>query len=136
MWYPCGPDLVSLPGPMRSSESRACGPESNFKPDIVVIFGDDIGYWSFSAYNHGLMDSTHRQHCEKCWLLRLVAPPESIMSISVKAHGPIWLRGTKNGIVPVDRLIQEVMSQEPPKISSARLPDHGQLLCPSRPKGR
>ena len=25
------------------------------KPNILVIFGDDIGYWNISAYNHGMM---------------------------------------------------------------------------------
>ncbi|HET6541095.1 MAG TPA: arylsulfatase [Chryseolinea sp.] len=25
------------------------------KPNILVIFGDDIGYWNVSAYNHGMM---------------------------------------------------------------------------------
>ncbi len=25
------------------------------KPNIVVIWGDDIGYWNISAYNHGMM---------------------------------------------------------------------------------
>src|ERR1700752_1952739 len=25
------------------------------KPNILVIFGDDIGYWNTSAYNHGQM---------------------------------------------------------------------------------
>jgi arylsulfatase A-like enzyme len=25
------------------------------KPNILVIFGDDIGYWNLSAYNHGMM---------------------------------------------------------------------------------
>jgi len=28
------------------------------KPNIVVIFGDDIGYWNVSAYNHGLLGWT------------------------------------------------------------------------------
>src|SRR5215471_19328805 len=28
------------------------------KPNIVVIFGDDIGYWNVGAYTHGLMGST------------------------------------------------------------------------------
>ena len=28
------------------------------KPNIVVIFGDDIGYWNVSAYNHGIMGWT------------------------------------------------------------------------------
>jgi arylsulfatase len=26
------------------------------KPNILVIFGDDIGYWNISANNHGMMD--------------------------------------------------------------------------------
>jgi len=25
------------------------------KPNILVLFGDDIGYWNISAYNHGMM---------------------------------------------------------------------------------
>jgi hypothetical protein len=25
------------------------------KPNILVIFGDDIGYWNISAYNRGMM---------------------------------------------------------------------------------
>ncbi len=25
------------------------------KPNILVIFGDDVGYWNISAYNHGMM---------------------------------------------------------------------------------
>jgi arylsulfatase len=25
------------------------------RPNILVIFGDDIGYWNISAYNHGMM---------------------------------------------------------------------------------
>jgi len=25
------------------------------KPNILVIFGDDIGYWNISADNHGMM---------------------------------------------------------------------------------
>ncbi len=59
------------------------------------------------------------------WRLRRVVPPESNTNISVKGHGPIWLPGMcieprcsvaakkKTGIVPVDRLIGEVMSREP-----------------------
>jgi arylsulfatase len=30
----------------------------NAKPNIVVIFGDDIGYWNVSAYDHGMMGWT------------------------------------------------------------------------------
>jgi len=29
--------------------------QKNKKPNIVVIFGDDIGYWNLSAINHGMM---------------------------------------------------------------------------------
>ncbi len=25
------------------------------KPNILVIFGDDVGYWNVSAYNHGMI---------------------------------------------------------------------------------
>ena len=25
------------------------------KPNIVIIWGDDIGYWNVSAYNQGMM---------------------------------------------------------------------------------
>lgn len=25
------------------------------KPNIIVIFGDDVGYWNVSAYNRGMM---------------------------------------------------------------------------------
>ena len=25
------------------------------KPNIIVIFGDDVGYWNISAYNRGMM---------------------------------------------------------------------------------
>lgn len=28
------------------------------KPNIVVIFGDDIGYWNVGAYTHGMMGRT------------------------------------------------------------------------------
>src|SRR5690242_8366911 len=28
------------------------------KPNIVVIFGDDIGYWNIGAYTHGMMGQT------------------------------------------------------------------------------
>jgi arylsulfatase A-like enzyme len=28
------------------------------KPNIVVIFADDIGYWNVGAYTHGMMGWT------------------------------------------------------------------------------
>jgi arylsulfatase len=30
-------------------------PAGGRRPNILVIFGDDIGYWNISAYNHGMM---------------------------------------------------------------------------------
>ena len=38
----------SLPSSAQESESSA-------KPNILVIMGDDIGYWNISAYNRGMM---------------------------------------------------------------------------------
>lgn len=34
-----------------SAEAQAAGA----KPNILVIFGDDVGYWNLSAYNRGMM---------------------------------------------------------------------------------
>ena len=41
--------LTSLP-----SQTLANQPQAK-KPNIIVIFGDDIGYWNVSAYNRGMM---------------------------------------------------------------------------------
>jgi arylsulfatase len=35
--------------------AQAQAPASGKKPNILVIFGDDIGYWNISAYNRGMM---------------------------------------------------------------------------------
>jgi len=40
--------LVALPAQAQKSQSSK-------KPNILVIFGDDIGYWNISAYNQGMM---------------------------------------------------------------------------------
>ncbi len=32
------------------------------KPNILVIWGDDIGYWNVSAYNQGMMGLQDAQH--------------------------------------------------------------------------
>jgi arylsulfatase len=29
------------------------------KPNIVVIWGDDIGYWNLGIYSHGAMGQRH-----------------------------------------------------------------------------
>ena len=34
------------------------GSAADKKPNIVVIFGDDIGYWNVGAYTHGMMGHT------------------------------------------------------------------------------
>jgi hypothetical protein len=33
----------------------ACAQQQPQKPNILVIMGDDIGYWNISAYNRGMM---------------------------------------------------------------------------------
>jgi hypothetical protein len=38
---------------MRSDATSA--EASAGKPNIVIIWGDDIGYWNVSAYNQGMM---------------------------------------------------------------------------------
>jgi hypothetical protein len=37
-------------GMAKSAKAQAQG-----KPNILVIFGDDIGFWNISAYNNGMM---------------------------------------------------------------------------------
>ena len=50
------------------------------KPNILIIWGDDIGYWNISAYNHGhdgLQDAEHRPHRQgRRAVHRLVRPAE------------------------------------------------------------
>jgi len=43
---------VSMTGAARTAEAQAAGTKL---PNILVIFGDDIGYWNISAYNQGMM---------------------------------------------------------------------------------
>ena len=35
--------------------AAAANAQDKKKPNILVIFGDDIGYWNISAYNRGMM---------------------------------------------------------------------------------
>src|SRR5688572_3302270 len=37
------------------TSTRASAQQTANKPNILVIFGDDIGYWNASAYNQGMM---------------------------------------------------------------------------------
>jgi arylsulfatase A-like enzyme len=37
---------------MTAAVTRAADPK---KPNILILWGDDIGYWNLSAYNQGMM---------------------------------------------------------------------------------
>ena len=45
----CAVSLLAAP------QASAQAPAPPAKPNILVIFGDDIGYWNISAYNRGMM---------------------------------------------------------------------------------
>jgi arylsulfatase len=38
--------------------AAVCNSSAQNRPNIVVIFGDDIGYWNVGAYTHGMMGRT------------------------------------------------------------------------------
>ena len=40
--------IIAMTGPMATAQQSQ-------KPNILVIMGDDIGYWNISAYNRGMM---------------------------------------------------------------------------------
>jgi len=44
--------VVTLALLITAGLSRAADPK---KPNILIIWGDDIGYWNLSAYNQGMM---------------------------------------------------------------------------------
>ena len=46
--------LMALPARTGAVNESKNAPQAK-KPNILVIFGDDIGYWNTSAYNHGGM---------------------------------------------------------------------------------
>jgi arylsulfatase A-like enzyme len=46
--------LAAVPGLQALTATPAEAADAK-KPNIVVIWGDDIGYWNVSAYNHGMM---------------------------------------------------------------------------------
>ena len=45
--------LMGLAGGVAPAHAQAGATQA--KPNILVIFGDDIGYWNISAYNRGMM---------------------------------------------------------------------------------
>ena len=51
-----GSTLVAAAAALRTvSEISPAQAQGGSKPNILVIFGDDIGYWNISAYNRGMM---------------------------------------------------------------------------------
>jgi hypothetical protein len=40
---------------LNSASAQQAGTGPSKKPNILVIFGDDVGYWNVSAYNRGMM---------------------------------------------------------------------------------
>lgn len=42
-------------GRITSAQAQAPAPSGGRRPNILVIFGDDIGLWNVSAYNRGMM---------------------------------------------------------------------------------
>ncbi|HEX5271940.1 MAG TPA: arylsulfatase [Gemmataceae bacterium] len=55
---PCRADDVSKPGVLLAAHNGAVrqkAAESGKRPNILVLWGDDIGYWNVSAYNRGAM---------------------------------------------------------------------------------
>ena len=44
--------VVTLASLMTAGVTRGADPK---KPNILIIWGDDIGYWNVSAYNQGMM---------------------------------------------------------------------------------
>src|SRR5215218_648445 len=47
--------LISLAAVTVAGAPASAQPQPQQKPNIVVIMGDDIGYWNISAYNRGMM---------------------------------------------------------------------------------
>ena len=45
--------LASIAFALAGPQTASAQPQP--KPNIVVIMGDDIGYWNISAYNRGMM---------------------------------------------------------------------------------
>jgi hypothetical protein len=76
-------DICSRRGGIR----QACA-QSNGKPNILIIWGDDIGYWNISAYNQGMMGATG-----KCWNTRgrvtALASPCSCSTTTRRANTPM-----------------------------------------------
>src|SRR5271157_3252468 len=75
-----------LVGGIGTTEAQAAGAK---KPNILVIFGDDIGYWNVSVYNQGMMHtrrptstgSPTRVPCSPTTTDSRAAPPGALPSL-------------------------------------------------------
>src|SRR5262245_5773044 len=47
--------VIVLVGALTLAASPLAAQAAAKKPNILVMFGDDVGYWNVSAYNHGMM---------------------------------------------------------------------------------
>src|SRR6266849_5722676 len=47
--------LVAVALPAATQEKKPAAGAQDKKPNILIIWGDDIGYWNISAYNQGMM---------------------------------------------------------------------------------
>ena len=53
--FMAGGSLLALSSIAAGAAKSAKAQVAGRKPNILVIFGDDIGYWNISAYNRGMM---------------------------------------------------------------------------------
>ena len=54
--------LISLGLVLTGMASSVAAQTPGKQPNIIVIWGDDIGVHNISAYNHGIMGYQHTQH--------------------------------------------------------------------------
>ena len=71
------------------------------KPNILIIWGDDIGYWNLSAYNQGMMGTRRRTltasqrkaRCSPTGMVSKAAPPGArASSLANQVSAPACLR--------------------------------------------
>ena len=63
------------------------------KPNILILWGDDIGYWNISAYNQGMMGYktpnidriARKAHCSPTGTASKAAPPVGRASSPVRS---------------------------------------------------
>ena len=76
------------------------GQAQDKKPNILILWGDDIGYWNLSAYNQGMMgyqtpniDRIAKEGERPVWIS--LVPKEQALerAASVEGHADLPLRG-------------------------------------------